>query len=452
MRRTLELLAMIICLATGAARANNPPANPAEPSGCSAYSPDSTFDVRITRVPAWGIVPFESQFALQVTSGTDSLVDAYWDFDGDGMADAEGLESEHVFFDPVAQNVTAQIVTRANGTLTRSVTVEAYSAAMSLTFDDGQVSIYDTAYPLLASKGLVATAYIVPTWIGGLGYLSWQQVTQLQAGGWDIGSHSLTHRDLTKVDSLTLDFELRESKAQLQARGFSAKHFAVPYGVCNWTVINAVKQYYQSCRGWWGSNPPFGQIDPYLLKWDVTASWEPLDYYKDGIDQAIDCGGWYILNNHLVYDDCAGLHNCVATQMLSAIIDYAVSKRVKIMSIDQALASMPSPPPPGPGGHEHVDVSHPGALELAPDRTCVSEFPVSVRFVASGGVGVNLAIYDVEGRVIQTLADLKATDGENGALWDGLTSSGAQVADGCYFCVLRTADNRSLAKKLLVVR
>jgi peptidoglycan/xylan/chitin deacetylase (PgdA/CDA1 family) len=415
-----------------------------------AHQPDTPFDARITTTPAWGVVPFEVEFGLAVTSGTDSIVDVYWDFDGDGLIDTSGLAPTHVFSEPAAHEVVAQIATAANGTLMRSVTVEAHSAVMSITFDDGPESIYSGGYPLLASKGVVATVYVVTSWINGGSYLSWDELTRLQDAGWDIGSHSLTHKDLTKVDGQTLHFELSQSKAELQARGFPAKHFAVPYGACNWTVIAAVEQYYESCRGWKGFNPPLEQVDPYLLKWDVTVSWRPLDYYRQHMDSVMTYGGWYILNNHVVTGNCFGEPYCVTTQMLSDIVDYALEKRIKIMSVDEALASTSLEA--GPGTHADRDVPGPDFPELSADRTCVGEFPVTVRFAVGGHRGVNVSIYDVQGRVVQSLADVEGVEGQASATWDGLNSYGVPVADGCYFCVLRTGGSCRLARKLVIVR
>jgi peptidoglycan/xylan/chitin deacetylase (PgdA/CDA1 family) len=395
------------------------------------------------------VVPFEVKFTLAVTSGSDSLIEAHWDFDADGLPDATGFAVSHVFTEAVSHEVAAEIETAANGVVTRLAAVEAYSALMSLTFDDGQESIYSLAYPLFTSRGVAATVYVVPTWMNGGWYLSWDNLTELYEAGWDIGSHTLTHKNLTQVDSLTLHFELSESRAQLQARGFPARHFSVPFGACSWTVIDAARQYYESCRGWKGLNPRLEETDPYLLTWDVTANFRPLDYYTGQIDSVITYGGWYILNNHIVSLDCYSVTTCVTRQMLSDVIDYALEQRVKILTIDQALQSRflgaDADDPPG------TDRPAPVLLELAIGQGSVAAFPVTVRFGVSGRTDADLSIFDVAGRVVRNLTHLTG-EGRGSAAWDGRNDDGAPVAAGCYFCVLATADNRLVAKKLVVVR
>ena len=62
-----------------------------------------------------------------------------------------------------------------------------------LTFDDGNVSDYTFTAPLLKKYGFGATFFIPSGWVGGDGRLNWQQMQELDQGGFEIGSHSKTH-------------------------------------------------------------------------------------------------------------------------------------------------------------------------------------------------------------------------------------------------------------------
>jgi peptidoglycan/xylan/chitin deacetylase (PgdA/CDA1 family) len=57
------------------------------------------------------------------------------------------------------------------------------------TFDDGILTQYTQAYPYLASKGVHGTAFILYGHIGG-SYMSWAQMQEMDAAGWDIGGHN----------------------------------------------------------------------------------------------------------------------------------------------------------------------------------------------------------------------------------------------------------------------
>src|SRR5207245_385131 len=64
-----------------------------------------------------------------------------------------------------------------------------------LTFDDGYADAYDYAFPLLKQYGMVGTFYIITDFVGRPGYLSWDQIAEMDAAGMSIGAHSLTHPD-----------------------------------------------------------------------------------------------------------------------------------------------------------------------------------------------------------------------------------------------------------------
>ena len=105
---------------------------------------------------------------------------------------------------------------------------------VSLSFDDGHASDYELVLPLLQSHNATATFFIVPDLIGKHGYLSWQQVRQLQEAKMEIGSHSLSHPYLTRLSKEQLLIELQHSKDQIEQNiGVELKSFAYPYGDCS---------------------------------------------------------------------------------------------------------------------------------------------------------------------------------------------------------------------------
>jgi len=96
-----------------------------------------------------------------------------------------------------------------------------------LTFDDGYRDAYEWAYPALAERGLSATFFIVTGFIdeGYDGYLTWDQVREMDAGGMDIQSHAHTHVDLRDRDVEYLVWQLLGSKEAIEARTSHPVHF-----------------------------------------------------------------------------------------------------------------------------------------------------------------------------------------------------------------------------------
>ena len=72
------------------------------------------------------------------------------------------------------------------------------SKSVIITLDDGYRSIYDFAYPLLKRYGYTATLFIYTDFIeASRNALTWDQLRELKAAGFEIGSHSVSHADLT---------------------------------------------------------------------------------------------------------------------------------------------------------------------------------------------------------------------------------------------------------------
>lgn len=118
------------------------------------------------------------------------------------------------------------------------------SRTVVVTFDDGYKDNYEHAAPILAEYGIPATFFVavdvigterVMSWDehlrGRVPWMSWGQVRELHAHGFEIGSHTLTHPDLGKVRGSQAWQELVESKARLEdALGTKQLLFAYPFG------------------------------------------------------------------------------------------------------------------------------------------------------------------------------------------------------------------------------
>ncbi len=73
-----------------------------------------------------------------------------------------------------------------------------------ITFDDGYLSQYTHAKPILRALGWPGVLYLEGKNLGP-GGLTRHQVRTMIAAGWEVGAHTLTHPDLTTVDDATLE-------------------------------------------------------------------------------------------------------------------------------------------------------------------------------------------------------------------------------------------------------
>ncbi|MFJ1974850.1 polysaccharide deacetylase family protein [Streptomyces sp. NPDC087903] len=124
---------------------------------------------------------------------------------------------------------------------------------VGLTFDDGYADFLTDALPALRRRDFGATLFVLPGRLGGdnawdpLGprkpLLTADGIRGAAAEGVEIGSHGLTHVDLTAVDDLTLKSEVTGSRAVLsELTGTEIAGFCYPYGTIDRRAVDAVRE------------------------------------------------------------------------------------------------------------------------------------------------------------------------------------------------------------------
>ena len=117
--------------------------------------------------------------------------------------------------------------------------------AVAITFDDAFTNFGDIAAPRLLEAGLPVTVFVVAERVGltnawggavdrqipQLPLLDWDALGRLVSQGVQLGSHTRTHPDLTRVNRWVLDDEVRGSAEVIAKRtGVHPTSFAYPYG------------------------------------------------------------------------------------------------------------------------------------------------------------------------------------------------------------------------------
>ncbi|HKW92879.1 MAG TPA: polysaccharide deacetylase family protein, partial [Methylomirabilota bacterium] len=124
--------------------------------------------------------------------------------------------------------------------------------AVVLTFDDGYHAFKDFAYPVLKELGFTATLFIYTDWVGaGRGALSWNDLRELSAAGFDIQAHTKTHADLRRATGETEAQYARRMHAELEQPqelfnknlGHRSQILAYPYGRWEEGLLPKVKEY-----------------------------------------------------------------------------------------------------------------------------------------------------------------------------------------------------------------
>ena len=109
-----------------------------------------------------------------------------------------------------------------------------------ITFDDGDVDVYKNAFPIMQKYGFTGVFYLVANYVGQPNYISVTQVREMVDAGWEIGSHSLNHIDLT-ISPERQRAEVVESKIELEKLlDVPVSTFAYPYGKATSGAIDYV--------------------------------------------------------------------------------------------------------------------------------------------------------------------------------------------------------------------
>lgn len=125
-----------------------------------------------------------------------------------------------------------------------------------LTFDDGYVDFYTNAFPILRKYNFHAVSFI-PTGLMNQGYyMSWDQIREIDRSGLvSFEAHSVHHSDLANLSPAAQEYEISQSKKDLEAQlGQTVNFFAYPYGTSTSVTWNLVKQagFFGAVGTWFG--------------------------------------------------------------------------------------------------------------------------------------------------------------------------------------------------------
>ena len=118
-----------------------------------------------------------------------------------------------------------------------------FEKMLVITFDDGYVSNFNIAYPLLKKHNMIGNFFVVVNKIGQNLYMNWSQLTQMGNDGMGIYSHTMSHCLLETLEISSMQSEISNSKKTLEEKLARKIDFiSYPNGSCNRKVMEVVKE------------------------------------------------------------------------------------------------------------------------------------------------------------------------------------------------------------------
>ncbi len=227
------------------------------------------------------------------------------------------------------KNLIPESLLRADTTFIGQVDVKRWqddkSSAFSFSFDDGLLSQYTFAFPILEQYGFKGTFYLIPPYVtdslpGIWRYGSWREFTVISDSGHEIGSHSMTHPhflDLQIGDTLlegSLLFELYQSKQIINSKlpSKNCTTFAYPYSQHDSVVDYFTSLFYQSARAVGPESNSYSLSDlayfglnsfPFTFDLPRDSLFDDLDEFEDfknWAESAVIQSNWAVMQTHEV--------------------------------------------------------------------------------------------------------------------------------------------------------
>jgi peptidoglycan/xylan/chitin deacetylase (PgdA/CDA1 family) len=147
-----------------------------------------------------------------------------------------------------------------------------------ITFDDGLQSVYDNAFPIMQTYGLVGFVAVISerpsnplinyTYLNcNSTSMNWTNLQELVDAGWEIGSHTVNHTIMLSIadNPSEMIYQLNESRNQINGNltDFEVSNFVYPQASRNETTDEYVSMFYHTspANSDWGIN--FAKMENY---------------------------------------------------------------------------------------------------------------------------------------------------------------------------------------------
>ncbi|MBI4217168.1 MAG: polysaccharide deacetylase family protein [Chloroflexi bacterium] len=223
-----------------------------------------------------------------------------------------------------------------------------FGGIVTFTFDEGRMSTYEVAYPIMKQWGyrglvFVLTDFVGRVWQGIAGsvqLMGWNELKQLEEDGWEVGSHTASHGNLVAMSYAEIEKELVSSKAILEAHGHKITAVSYPGGGVDARVIEIAGRDYHMGRAAISSTTrwdPFCncqvedifQIDSISLSEKVFTEERLAEY----LSAVVDTGAWAVFLIHDVVNRVSEGADQLSTANFEKLLGMVRDRGLRVMTM-----------------------------------------------------------------------------------------------------------------------
>ena len=114
--------------------------------------------------------------------------------------------------------------------------------SVAITIDDGYDNNYSHAYPIFKKYNFPVTIFVISDWMGKEGYLSWEEILEMNKNNISFGAHTRTHAYLPELKDKELTYEIHGSKRYIETKlNAEVRYFCYPIGGFSDKIIQFVR-------------------------------------------------------------------------------------------------------------------------------------------------------------------------------------------------------------------
>jgi len=215
-------------------------------------------------------------------------------------------------------------------------------ADVVFSFDDGWNSTHQVAFPIMKSEGYVGTAYIATGQVGTDDFIPWSDVKDLADFSWEIGNHTVHHKDLTQMPYSEAQKEVAFAQAAFEKHDIHPTTFATPFGETSPKIKRLLEHEFIGARGAWKTAPSdvFSLKDKGIDRYNlpVLAVYGPVDlgHIENRIVLSLKEHKHLILMFHRIAENPTNKYT-ITPKEFQSVVDLCDRYKVNVVTLSNLL-------------------------------------------------------------------------------------------------------------------